>query len=130
MKKIIVGGIVFGLTVLFSCKSEKENDFKTEVNIGQDSINSDQSKSLEVTTEKEIVFPTFESKTATDFAKKYNDYVVELKLAAGEDQEKLSELTFKAVDLEKEFQKTLESLSKDDNKKLTDFINEQKQSVQ
>ena len=74
--------------------------------------------------------PNFTDSEAAAFAKKYNDYVNDLKAAAGENQDKLSELTFKAVELEKEFQQLSEKLSSEENKKLTTFIDGLKQSVQ
>ena len=130
MKKILFVTIVSSLMGLFSCKSEGNVDSVQDLSTEQNDTIIVEQNIRESAEEKSISMPNFTDSEAAAFAKKYNDYVNDLKAAAGENQDKLSELTFKAVELEKEFQQLSEKLSSEENKKLTTFIDGLKQSVQ
>lgn len=134
MKKLLLAATVLGVVSLSSCKSEKEK-VVDNVNESQATIQETAQESVESTQdaaqEMAKALPTFTSAEAAGFAQKYNAYVGELKaVAAKGDQAKLSELTAKAVDFEKELQGITSNLSAEDAKKLNDFINDLKKSVQ
>lgn len=134
MKKLLLAATVLGVVSLTSCKSEKEK-VVDNVNATQSTIQETTEKAVESTQETAQdlakALPTFASAEAAAFAKKYNDYVAELKAVSVKgDQAKLNELTPKAVEYEKELQGITSKLSADDAKKLTDFVNELKKSVQ
>jgi hypothetical protein len=130
MKKILFVTIASSFIGLFSCKSENKVDSTEVLSTVQNDTIIVEENIRESAKGKSISMPNFTDSKAATFAKKYNDYVNELKAAAGENQDKLSELTFKAVELEKEFQQVKEKLSSEENEKLTTFIDELKQSVQ
>ncbi len=129
MKKILFVTVALSLVGLFACKSENKQIIE-ETNTEQKDSLQTETNLRETTEETTIVVPDFANQEAATFAKKYNDYVIELKAAAGENQEKLTELTSKAVSLEKEFQQINGTLSPEDSKKLTKFIDDLKASVQ
>lgn len=130
MKKILFVTIASSLMGLFSCKSESNANSAEGLTTVQNDTIIVEENIRESAEEKSISMPNFTDSEAATFAKKYNDYVNDLKAAAGENQDKLSELTFKAVALEKEFQQLSEKLSSEENEKLTTFIDGLKQSVQ
>ena len=134
MKKLVLAASVLGVFAFSSCKSEKEK-VVDNVNETQSSIQETTQKAVETTQQNAqdlaAALPTFASADAAGFAQKYNEYVAELKaVAAKGDQAKLNELTPKGVELEKELQGITAKLSADDAKKLTDFVNDLKKSVQ
>lgn len=130
MKRILFVTTATVFVGLFSCKSENNTKSLDSVSMEQKDTIAVGENLRERAEEMSISMPNFTDSEAAAFAKKYNDYVDELKAAAGENQDKLSELTFKAVELEKEFQQLREKLSSEENEKLTKFIDELKQSVQ
>jgi len=134
MKKLVLAATVLGVFAFSSCKSEKEK-VVDNVNATQTTIQETTDKAVESTqqTAQDLAaaLPTFANAEAADFAKKYNDYVAELKaVAAKGDQAKLTELTAKAVDYAKELQGITQKLSAEDAKKLNDFVSELQKSVQ
>jgi len=127
MKKILVGTL--GLFLFFSCNEKKEDS--PLVNTESIEMVEEQQGDSNLDIQASVpVVPVFENEEASILANKYNTYVIDLKSAAGESQEKLSELTAKAVELEKEYQKVAESLNEEDKQKLSVFIEALKQSVQ
>ena len=130
MKKILFVTIASSFMGLFSCKSGSNASSIEGVSTEQKDTIVVEENIRESAEEKSISMPNFTDSKAATFAKKYNDYVNDLKAAAGENQDKLSELTFKAVELEKEFIQVREGLSSEESEKLTIFIDELKQSVQ
>jgi len=134
MKKLVLAVTVLGVFAFSSCKSEKEK-VVDNVNETQATIQETADKAVESTqqTAQDLAaaLPTFANADAAGFAQKYSDYVAELKaVAAKGDQAALTELTQKAVGYEKELQEITAKLSADDAKKLNDFVNELKKSVQ
>jgi hypothetical protein len=134
MKKLLLAATVLSVVSLSSCKSEKEKVVEN-VTEAQTSIQETAQQAVESSqqTAQDLVnaLPTFTSSDAAAFAQKYSDYASQLKaVAASGDQTKLNELTAKAVEYEKELQQIQSSLSAEDAKKLTDFVNEIKKSVQ
>lgn len=127
MKKILVGTL--GVFLFFSCNEKKEDS--PLVNTESIEMVEEQQGDSNLDIQASVpVVPVFENEEASILANKYNTYVIDLKSAAGESQEKLSELTAKAVELEKEYQKVAENLNEEDKQKLSVFIEALKQSVQ
>lgn len=134
MKKILLTATVLGVVALTSCKSEKEkvveNVTKTQTAI-EETANDAVTAAQETTAEVASALPTFTSPEAASYAQKFSDYVGELKAAASTgDQAKLTELTAKAVEFQKELQGIKQNLSAEDAKKLQDFVTELQKSVQ
>jgi hypothetical protein len=134
MKKLVLAATLLSVVTLSSCKSEKEKvvDNVTEA---QTTIQETADKAVESSQESAQdlakALPTFASTQAAAFAQKYSDYASQLKaVAASGDQAKLNELTAKAVEYEKELQQIQSTLTAEDAKKLTDFVNDIKKSVQ
>ncbi|MBQ0148109.1 MAG: hypothetical protein KBS93_06655 [Flavobacteriaceae bacterium] len=134
MKKLLLAATVLGVVSLSSCKSEKEK-VVDNVNSTQNEIQKTTENAVESTqqTAQDMAkaLPTFASPEAATYAQKFSDYVAELKAVAVKgDQAKLTELTGKAVDFQKELQGITQKLSADDAKKLNDFVTELQKSVQ
>ncbi|QTV04763.1 hypothetical protein [Faecalibacter bovis] len=134
MKKIFLTATILGVVALTSCKSEKEkvvdnvNDTQTAI---QETANDAVVAAQETTAAVASALPTFTSPEAAAYAQKFSDYVGELKaVAATGDQAKLTELTGKAVDFQKELQGITQKLTAEDAKKLQDFVSELQKSVQ
>lgn len=136
MKKLTLAVTVLGLFAFTACKSEKEK-VVDQVNGAQAAIQETTDEAVAKTQEaaKDIsnvlgAVPTFTSPEAATIAGKYAEYVTELQAAAASgNQEKLNELTAKAVGFEKELQGITQKLTAEDAKKLTEYITQLQNTI-
>ncbi len=128
MKNIVLAALVIGAVSFSSCQSEtqkvNDNVENTQENNSESVKVEENGENTSATNEIEIAkeMPTLSNAKANDWMKECHELANQMKAAAAEnDEEKLAELTQKAVEMSIELQKISEELSAEEKKQIQDW---------